>query len=174
MSNIDGQMIRRVLLEVIEEYSRNRQGLFQSGTILHNAAAKLNIRGNIELERALLTLWSDLFRSGYIAWGHDLDSAKPPFYHITEQGRRTLEHLSRDPANPDGYLKHISDWLKDHAIADSYLREALDTYNSACFKAAAVMVGAVTESLVLDLRETLVARINLWVARPQKNCKIGE
>ena len=168
MSNIDGQMIRKVLLGVIEEYSRNRQGRFQSGTILNDAAAKLGIRGNKKLERALLTLWSDLFRSGYIAWGHDLDNAKPPFYHITEQGRRTLEHLSRDPANPDGYLKHISDWLKDHVIANSYLIEALDTYNSACFKAAAVMIGAATESLILDLRDTLVARINSLGKSPSK------
>lgn len=171
MSNITGDEIRKVLLKVIHENSQNSRGTFQSGTVLNDAASQLGIRGNDDLEMALLTLWSDLFRGGYIAWGHDLDNPKPPFYHITKQGRRTLEHLSRDPANPDGYLKHIADNIRLHPIAESYLKEALHSYNSACFKAAAVMVGGATERLILNIRDKLVDKITSLGCTPSSKLK---
>ena len=40
-------------------------------------------------------------------------------------------------------------------VTDSYIAEALNTFNAACFKATAVMVGAASESLVLGIRDTL-------------------
>ena len=46
-------------------------------------------------------------------------------------------------------------------IARSYVDEALNTYNSACWKATAVMIGAAAERVVLDLRDALVDKIKL-------------
>ena len=50
--NIKGQGIRRVLLEVIAEYS-GRDSSFQSGVVLGEAQNRLNIRNDIEMEQAL-------------------------------------------------------------------------------------------------------------------------
>lgn len=157
--NIKGQEIRRALMEVIAEYS-GRDSSFQSGVVLGEAQKRLNIRNNIEMEQALLTFWHDLFRSGYLAWGYNLSNPNPPFCHLTEQGRATLRHLSRDPANPEGYLAHIARTAPLNLIADSYLKEAIHTYNSNCFKAAAVMIGAAAESIILELRDTLRSKIH--------------
>jgi len=153
-----GEEIRRVLLEVIAEYSR-KDSSFQSGVVLNEAQQRLRIPRDVNLEQALLTLWHDLFRTGYLAWGYNLANPSPPFCHLTDQGRRTLQHLSRDPANPDGYLHHLNQSARLNPISKSYLQEALVTFNVDCYKAAAVMMGASAESLVLELRDVLVAKI---------------
>lgn len=156
--NIKGQEIRKVLLEIIAEYS-TKGGSFQSGSVLGEAEKRLNIRNNLELEQALLTFWHDLFRSGYLAWGYNLANPNLPFCHLTEQGRSTLQHLSRDPANPEGYFAHLEQNVSLNLIAISYLKEAVHSYNSNCFKAAAVMIGAAAESIILELRDILQAKI---------------
>jgi hypothetical protein len=163
-----GEEIRRVLLEVIAEYS-GRDSSFQSGTVLNEAKQRLGIYRDIDLEQALLTLWHDLFRTGYLAWGYNLSNPNPPFCHLTNQGRRTLQHLSRDPANPDGYIHHLNQSARLNTVSNSYLQEALVTFNADCFKAAAVMIGASAESLVLELRDILVAKITSLSKSPAKD-----
>ena len=160
MSAIDGATIKKTVLEVIDDLIKRGTGYFQSGSILNEAASRLGIKGNLQLEQALLTVWSDLFRSGYLAWGYNLSNEKPPFCHVTEHGRRFLQTVSRDPGNPDGYLAHLRGITTLNDVAMSYLREGLETYNSNCFKATAVMVGSAAESVSLELRETLVDKMN--------------
>lgn len=166
---IDGQTIRKVLLEVLDNLSKQGSG-FQSSTILSEASQKLGLRHNdVIMEQTLLTFFYDLFRTGHLSWGYDLANPNPPFCHLTEQGRRTLKHLSRDPANPDGYLEHLRNQGRLDPIANSYLQEALSTYNSNCFKATAVMIGAAAENIILELRDVLVARVSFLGRTPQKD-----
>lgn len=149
--------MRTVLLRVVAE--REGSHTLQSGGVINEAARRLKIVRSLEDEQALLTFWSDLFRSGYLAWGYDLSNIDAPFCHITDRGRRVLANLSRDPANPGGYLKHLAGRATLNPIAASYLREALETFNAGSFKSAAVMLGAASESLVLALRDQLVAKM---------------
>jgi len=115
----------------------------------------------MEDQQALLTVWGDLFRLSVLAWGCDLANTAPPFMHLTEVGRRTLSRLSRDPYNPEGYLAAIRPLLIPGSIALSYLEEGVNTFQAGCLKATAVMVGAAAEALVLDVRDTLVTRLNM-------------
>jgi len=87
-----GAEIRRILLEVVE--TNASRGLQQS-SVLQEASQRLAIRNNAQLEEALLTAWFDLFRTGHLSWGLNLSNPNPPFCHLTSQGRKTLEHLSR-------------------------------------------------------------------------------
>ena len=160
MSELTGQKIRQALLSVIQEYGKGSSANFQSGLLLAETAKRLGIRNNEEDEQALLSFWHELFRTGHLAWGLNLMNPSPPFCHVTERGRRALENISRDPANPYGYISHL---LAEHplnAVAESYIREALVTYNGNCYKATAVMVGCAAESLTLDLRDALVAKMS--------------
>lgn len=159
MSTIDGQTIRRVLLEVIHSH-RDSLANLNASYILKKAAERLQVGEHTDVGFALLALWHDLFRNGQLAWGSRISNPDPPFFHITESGRKTLEHLSRDPANPDGYLAHISKCGRLNDIAKSYLKESLNAYNSSCYKATAVLVGGAAESIVLELRDALVAQIS--------------
>ncbi len=133
--------------------------MFQSGSVLQESARRLNIRHDTQAQQALLTFWHDLFRTGHIGWGYDILNANPPFCHLTEQGRRTLAHLSRDPMNPDGYMAYLNGQVKLSDTPYSYITEALKTYTADCYKAAAVMVGGAAESIALELRDVLVARM---------------
>jgi hypothetical protein len=87
----------------------------------------------------LLTVFYDLFRTGYLSWGHNLPNPNPPFFHVTALGRQALALRSRDPANPDGYLAQLRGRAAIGPVTDSYIAEALDTFNAACFKATAEM-----------------------------------
>lgn len=157
---MDENQIRAVLLQAVSELAHSGSGL-QQGAVLQRAAQRLGIHiGRIEDQQALLTMWHDLFRNGQLAWGYNIDNPNPPFCHLTETGRNTLRNLSRDPSNPDGYMQYLSNQGTIDSIAESYIREALRTYNSNCYKATAVMVGVAAESIVLELRDDLVNRMN--------------
>ena len=119
---INGQQIRKALLEAIDKYANSGPSL-QANSIFTEIRSKLNIDFNPDVEQAILTFWHDLFRMGYIAWGYNLSNPSPPFFHLTEQGRKALQHLSRDPANPDGYLAHLTNSGKLNTITEAYIIE---------------------------------------------------
>lgn len=155
--DMQGADIRAVVLEAIDDLSRKYDAL-QSGSVLRESSRRLP-RGDRSNDQVLLTVFYDLFRTGYLSWGHDLQNQDPPFFHVTTLGRQALALRSRDPANPEGYLAHLRARATIGPVTDSYVTEALNTFNAACFKATAVMVGAAAESLVLGVRDTLVARL---------------
>lgn len=154
-----GQSIRQVMLQVVEEYSKIGPGYFQTGPILNEVAKRCGARST-EQQQAVLTVWNDLFRSGLLGEGCDLSNPSLPFCHLTSRGREALKHISRDPANPDGYLAYLASKASLDDVSRSYLVEAVHTFNSASFKSAAVMVGAAAESLILRLRDKLVSKLS--------------
>lgn len=153
--------IREVLLTEIK--SQEPQGpigaALNQDSVLNAAARKLGVSQNSDREQAILTQWSDLFRTGLLAWGLNLSNPNPPFFHLTERGRHALEHITRDPSNPAGYLRHLSSMGQIDQIALSYLTEGLDCYVAGLFKAAAVMVGGAAERVVLELRDATVQKL---------------
>lgn len=153
--------IREVLLAEIEARRPKTQfdaKLCQS-TVLMGAAGKLGALHNQDLQEAILTEWGELFRTGLVAWGLDLSNPNPPFFHLTHRGRQALRNWTRDPSNPAGYLRHLDSIAKLDAVALSYVTEGLYCYAAGFFKAAAVMVGAAAERVVLDLRDFTVDRL---------------
>lgn len=168
---IDGRKIRSTLLQVVEEQHRSagNTASLQQSSILQEAVARLGGRATDDEGQALLTAWYDLFRDGHLSWGYNLNNPDPPFCHVTEQGRRALQHLSRDPSNPDGYLAHLASRGSPNPVASSYVHEALRTYNTNCFRATAVMIGAAAESMTLELRDAVVAGVKKTGRAPSKD-----
>jgi hypothetical protein len=163
--------IRETLLKVIQDLQPKspRDGSLQQVSVLNHTTDRLGIVNDLDLEQAVLAQWHDLFRTGYLAWGHNLSNASPPFFHVTARGRRALEKVSRDPGNPAGYLKHLQASAKLNSLASSYLLEGLECYVNDLVKSAAVMIGAASESIVLDLRDVLVKRLTkLGLSIPPK------
>jgi len=156
--------IRRVLLETVDDFvTRMPQHMTHKGilgaAVQHLIEAGHDVRGDDRAEQTLLTLLYDLFRNGKLSWGLNLANPETPWCHLTAQGHQMLKQLSRDPSNPVGYLGHLGAIGAIPDIAMSYVEEALHTYNSGCFKAAAIMVGAAAELMALHLRDTLVSNI---------------
>lgn len=156
---MDGEELRRLVLGAVQKHA-GAEGAFNSKQILTEVESYCR-QNKIPLDGlALLTFFYDLFRNGYLSWGLNLSNPDPPWCHLTSQGRAALAHLSRDPANPDGYLAHLATGATLSPVAESYVNEALRTFNAQCFKAAAVMIGVACESLVLSVRDVLVAKMN--------------
>jgi hypothetical protein len=157
---LDGHNIRQTFLQIYQENIKD-SGYQQQGPILREAAQRLQPKNRDE-EQALLTAWNDLFRLGLMAWGYNLMNPDPPHVHLTASGRIALQNLSRDPYNPDGYKTFVRPLLEpDEPVALSYIDEALETFQARCLKATAVMAGAAAESLVLSMRDALVARLGV-------------
>ncbi len=162
-----GVSIREALLSAITANEpigpNDNRPTLQQVSVLETAARTLGIRQNPDLERALLTQWNELFRTGLVAWGISLSNPNPPFFHLTERGRQALTNASRDPSNPAGYIRHLSDMATLDSIATSYLREGLDCYVDGHFKSSAVMVGCAAERVILCLRDVIVQRLHALV-----------
>jgi len=154
---VTGEELRRAVLETIERYVI-KDGASNTQTILNNVSANFKIQ-EISDQRALLSCFYGLFYTGYLSWGKDLSNSDPPWFHITQQGRKALENASRDPANPDGYLTYLKSQASLNAVAESYVHEALVTFNAQCYKAAAVMIGVAAEALALSLRDDIVSKM---------------
>ena len=151
-----------ILTEIVAQTPQDQFGPALNQTSVLNAAArKLGITQNPDLEQAILTQWSELFRTGLLAWGLTLSNPNPPLFHLTERGRQALENVTRDPSNPAGYLRHLSAMGQIDSIASSYLKEALDCYVAGLFKAAAVMLGGASERMILELRDTAAQKLTL-------------
>jgi len=146
-------------------------GFLQSGSIVAETHQRLGGSREHLLEEAILTVLHDLFRTGYLAWGSNLSNPNPPFCHLTEQGRKSLAALSRDPSNPDGYLNFLSKTVSLNPIADSYLREAIACFVHDLPKAAAVMVGGASESMALELKDAIAERLQSLNCTPPKGIK---
>jgi len=128
----------------------------QAQQIVSEASRRLTISADIEDSQALLTEWHELFRTGYMAWGKDINNISYPFCHPTQHLIRALEDMSRDPVNPDGYLRHLREMGKPGTLVESYIREALSCYNNGACRAAAVMLGAASEAMILEVRDQAI------------------
>lgn len=152
--------VREVLLETVRDrHAKLNGGTLQQGEILQEVSRILIQRQrDPEMEEAILTEWYDLFRTGLLAWGFNLNNPNPPWFHITERGRGALATVARDPSNPAGYLRHIETLeVPLGSTAKSYVVEAVDCYVAGLFKAAAVMIGAAAEARILEIRDMVVA-----------------
>jgi len=166
MATAPTQSVREVLLTVIErqdqkrkEYSPGQKKLVQS-EVLDETQTLLSITNGDEVrEQAVLAAWNDLLRTGFIAWGASLHSPTPPHFFVTDKGRRALQQITRDPHNPTGYMRHLDTRTKVGSITRSYISEAVECYAAGFFKSSAVMVGAASESMIVDLIELVKSKL---------------
>jgi hypothetical protein len=154
--------IRELILEIAE--SNRPRGPGSSSLQFNTIRTEIRSRmGGSRLpqsfENEVLIQWHELLRTGYFAPGANLDNPELPFFIITDRGDRALERLSRDPGNPEGYWNHLNEATTLNDIARSYLKEALACYNTNLNKAAAVMIGAAAESLILELRDAIMCHV---------------
>jgi len=101
---LDEQHVKQIMLEVVARYA-DRGSQFQANSVLGETAGELKVgHAHYAAHQAILTVWYDLFRTGIISWGLNLDNPNPPFCHLTARGAAVMAQLSRDPSNQAGYL----------------------------------------------------------------------
>lgn len=159
---------------ILEIISKDGPAL-QAGTILREIESRLSTPITLELEQEALTEWYELFRTGYLAWGQNLNNPDPPFCHLTKRGKRALTQLSRDPSNPRGYFDYLRSKCKLNDISQAYLEEGIQCYVAGMFKASAVMIGAASERMILDIRDDVIKNLenrSLHIPKDLKSWKI--
>jgi hypothetical protein len=152
--------IKKLIFEIINTECCSKDSYSgQTGAVFQGIQNKFrNTVAGFDVAQTTLTVWNDLIRTGVIAWGTDFNNSEPPFFHVTDKGRKALANISRDPSNPDGYLNFLEKNVNLSATTKSYLLEALETYNSNNYKASAVMVGCASESIVIEIVGMLVKK----------------
>lgn len=119
---------------------------------------------SILFDHVQMIMWQ-LLPQGVLVWGlggNMSNNDKYPFYRLTEHGQAVVANASKQPQpyDPDGFIKEFVRVvpLADAIILD-YLTEAVRAFNAACYKSAAVMLGAASEKAILLLHETFEQRI---------------
>lgn len=131
---------------------------FPVGGLVNDVAKALGSPVNDHLKSCVFSYWSEQLRNGAI--GQIIpDGQSQPRYFVTEAGEATLQHVSRDPLNQNGYLKYLDSEVAIDPVARSYAEEAIKAYSASCYKAAAVMIGAAAECLILCLRDQLASSL---------------
>ena len=88
-TEVTDEEIEKVLLEKLRDDLVHNPGLFTIKELCSCYPSTLNNYGKDEQRRVLTGIY-DLFRNGYLAWGHDLEEPNPPLCHITHWGKEKL------------------------------------------------------------------------------------
>lgn len=79
-----------------------------------------------------------------------------PFLSITDHGQKVIEEQRPVPYDPDGYLARLHQNTGGlHGTVTAYLSEALTTFRTGNTMASAVMLGAASEMLFVELCESI-------------------
>lgn len=156
---------RQTLLEVVKRaHDRSKNPVHRSDlnsyAIFAEVSKILGFQNNRMYEQMTMSAFQMLINTGHIAWGLDFINPNPPCFHVTDQGIKSLENLSRDPSNPIEYKRYVVKFLNLSDIEMSYFDEAISTFNSGHYKSAAVMIGATAECLIFKIRDLLITKIS--------------
>lgn len=75
--------MKQTLLDVARKAIEKGPGYAQDGVVLRDAAEILR-PSSLKEQQELLTQWHELFRTGELAWGYDIDNPNAPFFHLVE------------------------------------------------------------------------------------------
>lgn len=79
-----------------------------------------------------------------------------PFLSITDHGRTVIVSQEPVPYDPDGYLARLQERTGGLSEAvEAYLAESLTTFRTNCTMASAVMLGAASEMVFLELCDAI-------------------
>jgi hypothetical protein len=74
--------VDELLLRLARECIEEGPGFAQETVVLRKAAEQLGIGDDLRRQQRLLTAWQDLFRSGRLSWGYNVDNPSAPFFHL--------------------------------------------------------------------------------------------
>ncbi|MBR9916335.1 hypothetical protein GYB29_01280 [bacterium] len=109
------------------------------------------------LEEAVREIMWQLIVQGLIVIGLNTTNPNWPNYKITQKGLDYISNGDVQPYDPNGFLNDFKS--KNPSCSDkvySYLEEAVLGYNNGLMKSCAVMLGAASESLILELNQAIL------------------
>lgn len=79
-----------------------------------------------------------------------------PFLSVTDHGRKVIAEQRPVPYDPDGYLQRLRQSTGGlHTTVEAYLAEAVTTFRTGSTMASAVMLGAASEMVFVEVCESI-------------------
>lgn len=178
MENLTPQVLRPLVLEFLSKKTEGHVGEVVEGVLQLAVGKRLlsvppgaafgstifSWQDRYLFDQVQMIMWQ-LLPQGILVWGlggHKSNNDEYPFYRLTEHGKEIVKDSAAKPQpyDPDGFLKEFKRLVPDaDPIVVDYLEEAVRAFNAACYKSAAVMLGAASEKLTLLLHEKFEDKI---------------
>lgn len=171
MSHLNDDEVREIVLDEVRKLVTQHGGRERSVPVrvaIEGACARAEGTGRGPGDVRVLESFYALFREGVLSWGLNRSNPGMEHSHVTPLGERVLADLERDPSNGSGYLAELRPLVDPGSVAWGYVAEAVHSYNAGCDRGAAVLLGCAAESLVLDVRDVLVGKLQARGAKVPK------
>jgi hypothetical protein len=159
MNMLDVEIVRSCILEAISRNPRTQYLLLERATAEVANERGLPVIRNHEvhlapqdMRRFRETVWS-LVIEGVIAIGMNDHNDQWPWLSLSEYGEHVIALGRPTPYDPSGYMETLSRYNALSPIEERYLRQALVAFRHNIPDAAAVMLGAASENLIIGLGE---------------------
>lgn len=119
-------------------------------------------------DHVVVEVFDRLLNEGILVRGFDRNNLGFEYIAISTLGLEVIGDLDRDPANAPGYLRELAAALSPETIAYAYAEESVRALQANCLRASAVLIGAASESLVLEVRDDVVAALTRAAKAPTK------
>lgn len=155
------------------EFKRNtarvlrERGLPTSGDPRFGEDAQLRLADD---RRFRELLWS-LINSGVLVQGMDSSNDQWPWLSITELGEDYLRHREADVYDSERYVEQLSQHYAVDDVEARFLRQAIAAFGADLPDAAAVMLGAAAEHLVLLLARAIASADSAVAGRVEKETR---
>jgi hypothetical protein len=179
---IQGEVLRDAMLESLREREPTQYVNFKM-----HVAAVLQRRGlpvdggmhgldpqlrRIDERRFREIVWQ-LIIQGVLVQGMDASNEQWPWLSLSEWGQQYVQSDGADVYDPDGYLRALNEDHALDAIERRYLSQASAAFRADLTDAAAVMVGAASERLLLLLADAIVENDATAAAAKVKKARDG-
>jgi hypothetical protein len=115
-------------------------------------------------------LWS-LINSGVLVQGMDSSNDQWPWLSVTELGEDYLQHREADVYDPERYIEQLSHQYAVDDVEARFLGQAIAAFHADLPDAAAVMLGATAEHLVLLLARAITEADSAVTRRVEKETR---
>lgn len=166
---IESELMRSCILEALRREPKTQYVNLKLRTAVVAAERELPIKHGTSIGRIVYgqtslrlederrfreTVWA-LVIEGIIAQGSNEASPAWPFLSLSEYGEEYLADSAPTPYDPSDYFARLQSTGPLDSIEERYLPQALATFRKGLPDASAVMLGAVSEHLLILLAESI-------------------
>jgi len=109
-----------------------------------------------DFQRMIVDVFWELVGQGVISPGTTTGNPAPPFFHLTEYGKRCLREVEYNPHDPASYLKQLGQSVPSpDSTVLAYLGESLECFSRGTIVASAMMLGIASERVFLLICDSL-------------------
>lgn len=153
------EVVRQVFWNRLRVDSNFNQIRGQDGICAHYVE-HARPRDESDFQRLVVDVFWELVGQGVVSPGTTTGNPSPPFFHLTEHGKRVVQDPSFQPHDPPAFLAQLGQLVPSpDATVMAYLQESLHCFARATHVASAMMLGIAAERVFLLVCDTLLTSL---------------